>query len=664
MLDLNSMIKIGARPPPTADLVQAWEKFFAHKTLKKESFNELQAGHVFRTFEHLHAFNRKEDNFGLSTDVLKAALSITSMLPNVSGEAHTKLARALFRELSERKALTLPVVKQFVAVLTLTGHTSEAMSWAEEKYATCYDLDGFVSSENLIKTRRRLWILVMEGYAKENNETGVLGVIETAEAAGLNWGSSCQNIMVTFYASRDDISSTKHWYEKTPKGQVTKPSKEMLSTILAFCIRNNELEWCKTIFRKVLDQNPPKPLWDVVFQWAAGGLGKGVEDVDRMMEVMIRHNPDNENVRPDAETINGLVELAMSLQDSYLAERYIALGKKYGIQPNSQTFILQLNYRVSAGDLTGAKVAYVALQSQEVENHSDLPAINKYIRALCSSNGNHYEQVVSICSDLDERNVRLEPDTVSAICLLYLSRGAMNDVLDMLQTNAFHYTLFERATVINSLVAYCTDRKTNTSDAWVAYEIFRTVFQESSVEIRTKMMNEFFARKRSDMACHVFGHMRQHARKEFRPTLETYIDCFRGIARCKDKESLYMVHNMFKMDSSIEPNTKLYNSLMMAYTACEEGDRALDFWQDITNSREGPSYESLELVFKACQEHPFGDRTAKEVWAKMRRMEIEVTREVFVAYVCALAGQGQMEEAQEMVETAERDVGLKPDVLT
>jgi hypothetical protein len=127
---------------------------------------------------------------------------------------------------------------------------------------------------------------------------------------------------------------------------------------------------------------------------------------------------------------------------------------------------------------------------------------------------------------------------------------------------------------------------------------------------------------------------------------------------------LDMVHNMFKMDSSIEPNTKLYNSLMMAYTECDEGNRALDFWHDITNSREGPSYESLELVFKACQENAFGDRTAKEVWSKMRRREIELTREVFVAYVCALAGQGNMKEAQEMVETAEKDLGLKPDHFT
>lgn len=665
MFDLNLMNRIGARPPPLADLVQAWERFFAYKMTKNEGLNELQAQHVLRTFEHLQK-NSEEEGFGLSLSVLRNALSITRILPEGGGELHAELSRKLYQELSKRNEVGLVVLKNFSAVLANTGHSNEARDIAMQYSAGDFGAGQFSSSskENLRKTGQRLWIQAMEGYARENNETELLKTADMVEAAGFQWARAFHEVMTTFYASKNDVPNTKKWYSKTPHDQSHKNTPEMVSTVLQFCIRNNESDWCKTVFRNIVDENPPKAVWDILFQWAAGALGKGVEDVERMMEVMIRYNSSDKSMRPDVDTINGLVELAMSLNDPYLAERYIALGLKYGIRPNAQTFLLQLEYRVSAGDLTGAQAAYEALQSEEISNNSDLPAINKYIRGLCSSKANNYDRVVSICSDLDERNARLEPGTVSALCLMYLSRGEMNDVLDTLQVNVFHYTLAERASILDIFVAYCLDRKKSTTDAWEVYNIFRHVFQETPIEIRTKLMNEFFARKRSDMACHVFGHMRQHIRQEFRPILETYIDCFRGIAHCNDKESLDMVHNMFKMDSSIEPNTKLYNSLMMAYTECDEGDRALDFWDDITNSREGPSYESLELVFKACEKQAFGDRTARDVWSKMRRMEIEVTREVFVAYVGALAGQGKMEEAQEMVETAEKDLGLKPDVLT
>jgi hypothetical protein len=147
-----------------------------------------------------------------------------------------------------------------------------------------------------------------------------------------------------------------------------------------------------------------------------------------------------------------------------------------------------------------------------------------------------------------------------------------------------------------------------------------------------------------------------------RPVLSTYVQCFEGIASCADAESLHIVHNMLKMDSSIEPNTLLYNSLMLAYTACEESDKALDFWSHITNSSEGPSYRSLEIVFRACQRKAFGDKKAREIWGQMRRMEIEVTKDVFVAYVGALAGQGQLEDAKAVVESSLKDFDFKPDV--
>jgi hypothetical protein len=121
---------------------------------------------------------------------------------------------------------------------------------------------------------------------------------------------------------------------------------------------------------------------------------------------------------------------------------------------------------------------------------------------------------------------------------------------------------------------------------------------------------------------------------------------------------------MMKMDSSIEPSTRLYNALMLAYTACDEAYRALNFWTDITNSIEGPTYNSIEIVFRACEKKPFGDKPAREIWNKMRRMEIEVTPEVFSAYVGALAGQALLTEVKTLIEGIESDVGFGPDMMT
>jgi hypothetical protein len=321
-----------------------------------------------------------------------------------------------------------------------------------------------------------------------------------------------------------------------------------------------------------------------------------------------------------------------------------------------------MNYRADAGDLTGAQAAYVSLQSEEVLNDEDLPAINKYIRALCAANKDYYDRITSITSDLEERHKRLEADTVSALSMMYLHRNEINELTDLLQTQAYHYNTDERQRLLDTFVAFCLDRNTSTVRAWDAYCITRAILDELSVKERTSLMNGFFDRGRCDMACHVFGHMRQHPLPDRRPVLDTYIQCFLGIASLGDREHLDMVHNMLKMDSTVEPNTKLYNSLILAYTECEDADRALEFWEDITNTTEGPSYRSLEIVFRACGRKPFGDKIARNIWNKMRSMEIEVTKEVFAAYVAALAGQGKFEEARDIVAVGEKELGIKVDV--
>lgn len=665
MVDLGVMNNIHARPPPAPELVAAWRAFFEYKNARKEAINNLQAKYIIRLFKHLQGIREQVDEEGRLTaeDLRKARFAFLRM-PNDKKDLHNTMAREIYNALNSiadpDADASIGARKQLIRALALTGDSLEARDLVMESEA---EIQAETKARGQTKpslTRVQEWNLILEGFMREDNEEELLRTFEMAEQHGVFYNRASQRIMTGFYASKDDVKATKEWYTK-PMPNPGVPLPSTMSTLLRFCIRNREFEWSRTIFRGLLEMNPKKGNWDVVLQWAAGAMGKGVEDVERMIQVMIRHKQDNESVTPDIDTINGLVDLAMSLRDPYLAERYIALGLKLGIHPDARTFILQMNYRVDAGDLTGAQAAYDALQSEEVLNNEDLPAINKYIRALCISKMNYYDRITSITSDLEERKKRLEADTVSALSMMYLQRDEINELSDLLQTQVHHYTAAERQRLIDAFISFCLDRNTNTVRAWEAYSIMRTILDELSVPERTSLMNEFFARGRCDMACHVFGHMRQHPLPDRRPVLDTYIQCFLGIASLGDSEYLDMVHNMLKMDSTVEPNTKLYNSLILAYTECEDADRALQFWEDITNSTEGPSYTTLEIVFRACGRKPFGDKIARSIWNKMRGMEIEVTKEVFAAYVAALAGQGKFEEARDMVGVGEKELGIKVD---
>ncbi|TVY44863.1 Complex I intermediate-associated protein, mitochondrial [Lachnellula subtilissima] len=660
-IEFSNMQRIGARLPLVPDLVRAWQQFFDYKNQKKEPLNKLQAVQVSRTFNYLKEVQTKEGVYDLSIVALKNARRALLLMPKDNEvDLHSELARGIYDELVRRGRWQLADVGYLVGVLTRTGDTTAALKLVQEHYAelTAVETDVPTSSSKA----KFIWKLILAGFAKENNETELLKTLEIM-GDGFPHNLDTQKIMTCFYAERDNVEATKMWFDKpgadgTPLRRI---SPRTLTAIMKFSIRNNELDWCKQCFRDVVERDPTKDQWDIVLQWAAGAVGKGVEDVEQMMEVMSKRNPD---LQPDITTINGLVSLAMSQKDPYLAERYIALGLKSNILPNARTFILQMNYRVDAGDLRGAQSAYESLQGEEILDDEDLPAINHYIRALCASKTNYYDSITSILQDLEARKARLEADTVSAVAMLYMSHSQIDDIYDLLQTNSYHYTLPERASIRDTFYAYVFDRTVPTPKAWEAYQILRTLFDETDVAMRTKLMEEFFARGRSDMGTYVFGHMRSHTLPSHRPTLTTYVSVFLNIARLSDLDSLEMVHNMLKLDPNIEPNTLLYNALMLAYASTGDGDHALEFWDDITNSEEGPSYRSLEIVMRACEMTPFGDLRAREIWDRMRRMEIEITQGVWGAYVGALAGRGKLEDAKAVVEGGEVDFGLKPDALT
>ena len=665
MLELSTTLKTHVRPPPTAELVNAFNAFFRSRLKTPTPLEEIQVIHATKTFEYLRDKGKEGADILFTVEDMQMALNALVYMPrDHKYAAHNQLARMLFEEIRQETETDMgeangqatratKCILFYIQVLAQTGDPTEAREVVEKFWKDRLEAGG-----------RLPWIRVLKGFAREKNEQELLNTIKIMEGYGVPFDAKTHQAITIFFATKGDIAATKHWYTH-PIADDGTPTLHTNAYVLELCIQENELAWGESILKSMLESNPDKRAWNIIFLWAAA-QGKGVDEIERMMEVMIRRNDGKDgknNLHPDIDTINGLVEFANSKNDPYTAERYVALGQKWNIVPNAETCLLQLDYRLKVGDIAGARVTYSKLQAEEVPENKDVPLINKLIVALCSVKRVDYDAVMAITEDLSERKARLEPDTVCALCLLHLQRDELHDVIDLLQTHSFHYSLEQRAKIRDLFVRFCLDRSNSTSRAWDAYTIFRQMFEDTPIDIRTQIMNDFFARGRPDMACHVFGHMRQHYRPERRPTVDTYIQCIEGIARAANFEALGMVHNMLKMDSEIEPNTRLYNALMLAYTACEMPDRSLEFWEDITNSNEGPTYNSIQIALRACEEAPFGDRQARSIWARLKRMDIEITREVYAAYIGALAGSGFLDEGKKLVEEMKKEMGSEPDSL-
>ncbi|MCJ1436910.1 hypothetical protein MMC27_006293 [Xylographa pallens] len=662
LIELSNLLAIKARPPPAHKIAKAFRDFFHAKANSRSPLEDHQFQHAITAFKHLQK-ETGDGRLGLTAEDLQTALkALTRRKPHQQPGSRVELARLLFEELRLREENSSPEndpfvyerldLAPYVRILSQSGNTSKARELVEEYW-----------KRGLIKDSLTLWHHLLRGSAREAKEEEILRTIDLMRANEVAFDVDAHQALTLAYIRLGDLASTKRWYIY-PIDNGGTPSARLNVMILKLCINQKDFQWGQDIFTKILDQNPDKDAWDVIFQWASA-KGKGVDEVERMMNVMIETNTKTgNNIRPDIYTINELIDLANKMNDSYTAERYVALAHKWKIPLNAQTCLLQLDYRINIGDLDGARHVCKDLQSYEVSGGKDIPLINKLILALCNAKTQDYSSIMGLVEDLTERKARFDPATVSALCLLHLQRNELHDVIDLLQTHAFHYDIEERAFVRDTFVNFCLDRNNSTAMAWDAYTISRQIFTETERDTRTQLMNEFFARKRSDMATHVFGHMRQSPFPQKRPTADTYTQCMEGIAKQADTNSMEIVHNMLKLDSEVEPDTRLHNALMMAYSACGQHDRSLDFWDDIVYSREGPTYDSIRIALRACQLTPFGERRARDIWRRLQRFEIEVTKEIYEAYVAALAGQGLIAESTELMGKMEKEAGHKPNAIS
>ncbi|KAI0456964.1 complex I intermediate-associated protein [Xylaria acuta] len=671
------------RPPPISDLVKAWRDFFTYKARYNRVVNSTQALCAHRVLEYLVRPD-SAGNVALSLDDLHVAMQCLEKPPRDDTDSHLELSIALFREIRRRELNIEPGrfhnVTLAYRVKASLGQSKYLHSFlvALSQYGRALEakdifLQNLPDPKQLTSTElhpRHSLIPIINGLAREGQEQALREVVREAIKSGVPYDVSIHAVMTSFFAQRDNFEETKFWWTR-PIRKGLHPTPQTYFDVLQFALRNDQKEWAMGIYEDLIAQvesgslGESKACWEVSFQYAFLLLGKGIDQIEHMFNVALDRTKDMPKARPDIGSINSLLKCAIYKDDPYMAERFISLSKKMGFEPDLSTYILQLEYRLRAKDHEGAFATFKALRGLETSsNERELPVLNKLIRGLCASSRPDYEKILDATSYLEQRHVTLEPETVVSICMAFLKNDETYEVIDTLSLHTAHYSIAERQMVRKSFVNYCLDKKNSTARVWDAYSLLRQFFPEVENEDRVAIMDAFFDRRRADMACHVFGHMRSHDNLRHRPDLETYVRCLEGIGRCPDVESLRMIHNMAKMDTTIQPNTQLYNALMIGYIACDTSHRALDFWKEITTSPEGPSYATLEIVFRAYEVQSYCDVPGKELWEKITKMDIDVPEHVYAAYLTMLAAHSHLPDVKLLLDDCDSIIGKRPDFLT
>ena len=709
MMEFAKRQRMRARLPPPEEMEEACKQFFESKWKRKQKMNDDQARLAAQSLRYCLSVTRENEEKGESAQYLLGYQSIhqaskTLLRDTNTSDAAIDFARTLYEVASTlhrtnsivrtqtafqayihtlslghgsaQQARELVMEREKYAAVTAvkSNSTEQATLLDDESEATGVPEGSTRDSDGLSSMTRGLdvlWPLVLRGFVYEGNEDEVLRTLAMIDDRGLQQHREIMGIMLDFSINRNDVNGIKQWWAsysrrwQTAHQQEFEGSPELqrsdelfgekLNKVLKWCLTRDEVEYGQEIVRQIMINSPAKPVWDAVFIWAAG-TKKSVDEIDRMMSVMEKSNESISNPTlwrtPDIATINGLVEFAISRNDPYMAERFIALGKDRKIQPDARTYVLQMDYRLGVDDVDGALIAYKNLQSMDLSSNDDVQTVNRLVVALCKTQRHDFDTIMNVAADLSDRRVRFEAATVTALSLLHLQRDEFHDVVDLLNTHAFHYSSNERASIRSAIVDFALNPNSSTAQAWESYTILRSVFDELPRPERTELMTSFFGRERPDMGVHVFQNMRMHSRADTIPTIDTYVAAFMSLAKLRELESLEVIHNLLKLDYNINVTTYLYNALIIAYTACGEPRKALMFWLDIVASREGPSYNSIHVALRACEKAPFGDMRAKEIWNMLRRRNVELDHGLWASYIAALAGNGDNKLALSTLEEA------------
>lgn len=676
------------KPPPRAELVEAFRIFFEYKKINKKPVNTTQAFVARLVLKNLQQDRSEEP--GLELADLERALSMVA-IPIRAGrsENHILFAKLLYEEI---KAIQFPGSKQtgkqtspgtafsyeelcsdalerFITVLTRFGAPQEAAELLSKFDAQTKRFD--LSKSNKLSA---LHMLVLRGYAstKYHNSLGLTqeqwesrptDYASELLAAGFGYTPEFHEIMTGISADRevDDSGALRSWFEKPIAGERLARPEAYMSLIRFSSRTGSHPEWLKAAMQQLCDSNPPKAWWDVVLKWALY-QGKDVNHIKHMIEVIGELDQKGEPVRADIFTINGLLATAVETKNAPVAERINALASELGLRPTARTYASLLEARIIGQDDMGcASVFEDMLHCGTIYTGSAISRVaNLYIRYLCDRKGINSTEIATALGRIERQRGDLEPETIMTLCLKFLKDDKIMDVIDTLGIHLKLLSMHERGLVQQELVKYCLDGNISTARAWDCYSLIRQFFPETSRGQRVRLMEGFFERKRADMACMVFGHMRAHPDDDIRPDLEAYVACLEGLGTYPDSDSLSMIHNMFKMDSLIQPNTRLFNAFMIAYVGCEGPQRAFDFWQQISNSADGPSYQSLEIVFRVCQKLPYGYDKAQAIWDKVQKLDVEIPLNVYDAYALMAAGQGKLEKAKTLLLAREASYGAAP----
>jgi len=650
LVDLLRARKSRSRTPSHAALVDALKFLFSARYETKQPLTRNEVFLATETFRHLQERDLVlSEHAGSMTDADLLTILETLALPNPKDRfrSDTRSLAELVRSSQTRHAATTsPESEQaYLAILASTGSAVKA----KDELAAHHAYPAVV------------WVQVLKGLVQEAKDTDFWRLLKDYQARFGDLDPVTHEELVLAFVRADRVFDAQRIYAQ-PVDSTTGPTTKTVSKMLDMLIRAGKMSAAESLARTLTSRMREDDVVASLILYHAARDPRP-ENLRQTVHGLLQSS----NTEVSMATFNDVIEYALKRNNPVLAHAMQELALSEGFQPDGKTYALQLQFAIDGRDFIRAKQMYEAMLMEDVpKDDFDLTVLNRYIALLAFARA-EYGIMMRATDTLLERGADLDCEAIAGLCHVFLHRGEIDEAVGLLRHRIDLFPLADRARVAVVFRDFIVDPAVNSQRAFNAYELFRHAFPETSVAHRLPLMQAFFDRKRPDMATQVFSHMRQADPGEpARPDGDAYAKCFEGIAQCRDVDGLQTIYNMLKLDLQVDLSTKIRNGIMLAHIACQTPWQAIiDHFYKIMDSREGPSYSTFEVAMRACETWPpYGNFEARKIIAVMQSWNLEITKPMYDNYVGVMAGQCEFEDAVELIENMQEDIGEAPDAFT
>jgi len=458
--------------------------------------------------------------------------------------------------------------------------------------------------------------------------------------------------------------------------------RTLLEALMTQAPTRNTIEEGNALFESLLDfkscTSYEPNFWDPIIKWmlfrgeslgviqhtmfeqnsALGGKSSTPSSENSHGKSLSRRLLDTKTATAITSTLDQLLEVALHIGNLDAAHTiyndfFPTLGASHSIASDE----LRLSTLIRAGDPLAAKSLYddLLLQGHRVSSTTVLQLIRLLTRY---ENPLPAEAQAVFFELLDTPDVPAETLSVSFAMLAKLLLRTC-DYPRMRQT--LHDRYIERVPAWrNNLSSICLDMISDPSNVRLepllpVYHIVQRWAPETiTLSHRHNLMQKLLFHGRSDLGLELFHDMRHSDISQ--PTNETYRIMLSGCAKTRDPQTLEHIHNALRLDSSIEPDTTLFNSLMLAYNRSRLPEKALAIWEVLSESSRIPDVETASLALDACVRLPrFGLIRARKIWTFMEDNHIEPSSSSYAALLSVFASVGKWDGIVGLLERMDKE---------